>query len=123
MANSSGRSRKSWVSPTWLQSQLKLSSSTPQSRTSSTERLVDFIPRVSPRLEAPHHLAPYLGKLEMAPGAGLKIVFAAPPQHGKTEGTTHGLVRSMQLWPHYRNAYATYNDDRTQRVSRNAADI
>ena len=124
MKSSFGRSQKSWVSPTWLQNQqerLRLSSRRQQ--IPPTETLLEFIPRVSPNREAPVHLKPYLDVLESAPGAGLKIVFAAPPQHGKTESTSHALVRWLLRHPELRYAYATYNDERTQRVSRNALDI
>lgn len=104
-----------------MQSQLQLSS--PTRRPNTSEPLLDFIPRISPRLTAPLHLKPYLDILERAPGGGLRTVFGAPPQHGKTESTIHAIVRLLLARPELRNAYATYNDARTLRVSRNALDI
>lgn len=84
---------------------------------------MEFIPRVTPRWEAPLHLAPYVDVLERAPGAGLRVVLSAPPQHTKTSTTTHGLVRIVKKHPALRNAYATYSADRAQRVGRDAAAI
>lgn len=84
---------------------------------------MEFIPRVTPRWIAPHHLAPYVDVLERAPGAGLRICLSTPPQSSKTETTTHGLVRIVKKHPELRNAYATYSADRSQRVGRNALGI
>jgi len=47
-----------------------------------------------------------------------RIVFAAPPQHGKTELTLHALVMLLARHPARRFAYVTYNDQRTLRVAR-----
>lgn len=87
------------------------------------EALLDFIPRVSPRWEAPRHLNPYVEVLEAAPGGGLRIVLAAPPQHGKTETTIHAFAHWMKRAPHLRYAYATYSSDRSERVGRRALAI
>lgn len=84
---------------------------------------MEFIPRVTPRWEAPTHLKPYIDILEKAPGAGLRIVFAAPPQHGKTESTIHAFAWWMKKFPHLRYAYATYSGDRSARVGRRALRI
>lgn len=84
---------------------------------------MDFIPRVTPRWEAPRHLTPYVNTLQSAPGAGLRVVFAAPPQHSKSETTLHFLVWLALRRPELRNAYATYSGDRAERVGRNAGMI
>ena len=84
---------------------------------------MDFIPRVTPRWEAPRHLKPYVDTLERAPGAGLRVVFAAPPQHSKSETTLHFLVWLALRRPDLRNAYTTYSGDRASRVGRNAGMI
>jgi phage terminase large subunit-like protein len=39
--------------------------------------------RVSPRFQRPEHFAGYARRLESAIGGGLRVVFSAPPQHGK----------------------------------------
>jgi phage terminase large subunit-like protein len=90
---------------------------------SFTEDLIDFIPRVTPRWEAPMHLAPYIDLLKHAPGGDLRLVFAAPPQHGKTETTIHAFAWWIKKFPHLRYAYATYSSDRSQRVGRRALAI
>lgn len=85
--------------------------------------LMEFIPRVTPRWESPLHLKPYVDTLEQAPGGNLRICFHAPPQHTKSETTSHFLVKLCKSRPELRNAYATYSADRSQRVGRNAAGI
>lgn len=87
------------------------------------EPLMEFIPRVTPRWVAPHHLAPYVDLLERAPGGGLRVCLSTPPQCSKTETTSHGLVRVVKKHPALRNAYASYSADRSQRVGRNALGI
>lgn len=84
---------------------------------------MDFIPRVTPRWEAPLHLKPYIDTLERSPGSGQRIVFAAPPQHSKSESTLHFLVWLAMRRPELRNAYATYSGARALRVGRNAGMI
>jgi predicted phage terminase large subunit-like protein len=84
---------------------------------------MEFIPRVSPRLESPHHLAPFLDTLERAPGGNLRVCFAAPPQHAKSLSISHFVAKLTRDRPELRNAYATYSADRAQRVGRGAASI
>ncbi len=83
----------------------------------STERLLDFIPRVSPNLKAPKPLAPYCDTLDQAIGGNLRVVFATPPQHGKTLSTIHAIVKWLKAYPHLRFIYATYSQDRADRVA------
>jgi predicted phage terminase large subunit-like protein len=84
---------------------------------------MDFIPRITPRWEAPQHLKPYVEVLEQAPGTNLRLCFAAPPQHGKTESTIHAFAYWIKKFPHLRYAYATYSGDRSERVGRRALSI
>lgn len=79
--------------------------------------LLDFIPRVSPHLEPPRHLEPYVRELETAMGRDLRLVVAAPPQHGKSETTVHALVWWMLRRRARRHAYVTYAQHRSNRVS------
>lgn len=81
---------------------------------------MEFIPRVTPRWEAPLHLRAYIDILERAPGGGLRVVVAAPPQHSKTESTIHAYAWWLKKWPELRYAYATYSGDRSSRVGRRA---
>lgn len=80
--------------------------------------LIQFIRRVSPHLEAPVWFQPYIDKLESGVGGGHELVFAAPPQHGKTVVTAHALVRALIRYPRKRFGYATYNMERALSVSR-----
>jgi phage terminase large subunit-like protein len=89
----------------------------------SIEPLMEFIPRVTPRWESPLHLKPYIDILETAPHGNKRIVFAAPPQHGKTESTVHAFAWWLLKYPTLRYVYATYAAHRAQRVGRRARDL
>jgi phage terminase large subunit-like protein len=53
----------------------------------------------------------------------IRAVVAAPPQHGKTEGTIHGLNWALRIKPYGRSAYATYNSTRSGKVETKARAI
>lgn len=74
--------------------------------------------RVSPHLTRPDHFRTYAEKLEQGVGGGLRLVFAAPPQHGKTQVTLHGLVWLILKYPSKRHAYVTYSSNRARSVAR-----
>lgn len=63
-------------------------------------------------------MAPYAEALEQAIGGNLRLCFAAPPQHGKTELS----LRAFLWWDRYfagkRHAYVAYNQDRTEQVAK-----
>ena len=80
--------------------------------------IFDFIAKVSPHLERPLWFAPYVRWLETAVGGGHELVFAAPPQHGKTVVTTHALVWALARYPSLQFGYATYNKQRAISVAR-----
>lgn len=88
-----------------------------------TEPLLDFIPRVSPRLLPPKHLAPYVDILERALTEPLRIVLAAPPRHAKSETTIHALSWWIQRKPNGRFAYATYGQALSDSISHKARRI
>jgi predicted phage terminase large subunit-like protein len=90
-----------------------------------TDSLLEIVPRISPDLESPVWLAPYANVLERAvlraqvDGSGdVRVVVAAPPQHGKTELTLRALIWWAIQRPGLRHAYITYNQDRAEEVSR-----
>jgi predicted phage terminase large subunit-like protein len=112
-----------------------------QARRVNSENLsvLDFVPRLSPELEAPRWLGKYADALELgaafaandnqlaarqaissAPGSDgpLRLVLAAPPQHGKTELTLHALIWVALKYPKLRHAYVTYSKERAEYVSR-----
>src|SRR5438552_390628 len=63
------------------------------------EPLLDFVPRVSPHLTAPRHLAPLAEILESTLTRPRKVVISTPPQHGKTELCLHALTWTFQRDP------------------------
>lgn len=84
----------------------------------NSEGILDFFARVSPHLYRPDHFAAYAAKIETAVGGGHRLVFAAPPQHGKTQVTLHGLVWLILRYPEKRHAYITYSQTRSRSVAR-----
>lgn len=79
---------------------------------------LEFVPLLNPGYDEPTWFAPYGEILDTAAGEGHELVFAAPPQHGKTVVTAAGLIRCMIRRSELRNGYATYNTDRARSVAR-----
>lgn len=78
-----------------------------------------FIAKASPHLVYPEHLGPYLKCFDdIASGECIKTVFAAPPQHGKTETLKHAILWLASSNPGWHIGYATYNQDRADEVSK-----
>ncbi len=90
----------------------------PAASQSTSEGVLDLLCRVSPNFHRPKHFAAYAARWETAVGGGYRLVFAAPPQHGKTEVTLHGLCWIIQRYPDKRHAYITYSDKRTRSVAK-----
>ena len=91
----------------------------PKPETRSTEeRFWAFFERVNPHLLRPVHFTAYVRQVLLAVGGDLRLVFAAPPQHGKTE-VTLALIAFLTLeYPGRRWAYVTYNQKRSNSVAR-----
>jgi phage terminase large subunit-like protein len=85
---------------------------------SGPESILDFMVRVSPHLRRATHFASYARRIETGVGGGHRLVFAAPPQHGKTQVTLHGLAWLILRYPTRRHAYVTYSQKRADSVSR-----
>ncbi len=85
---------------------------------SSQDGILDLMARISPKLYRPRHFESYATRIERSPGGALRIVFSAPPQHGKTIVTLHGLVWVALKFPALRHAYITYSQNRSRIVAR-----
>jgi predicted phage terminase large subunit-like protein len=72
---------------------------------------MDFVPSVSPHLQAPHHLAPLVAALESADHGPVRAVISVPPQHGKSVVCLHAIARRVRYWPDKLNIYATYGSE------------
>lgn len=73
---------------------------------------------MNPHLLPPKHFAVYVEQVLGAVGGSRRLVFAAPPQHGKTE-VTLALIAFLALeFQGRRWAYITYADKRTKSVAR-----
>lgn len=85
---------------------------------STEERFWAFFKKVNPHLLAPYHFRVYVRRVLEAVGGGLRLAFAAPPQHGKTE-VTLALIAFLVLEHEGRRwAYVTYNQKRALSVAR-----
>lgn len=72
--------------------------------------------RLSPGLDEPAHLRPYVELLDQAIEREVEFCFHAPPQHGKTEALKHALISWAMRAPGKCHAYFTYSDDRAINV-------
>lgn len=90
----------------------------PEETFTDGEALLDFQEETSSHLIRPTHFKCYLARVERAVGGGLRVVFAAPPQHGKSQCTLHGLAFVCKKHPTKRHAYITYNQQRAERVAK-----
>src|SRR5687767_8258332 len=90
----------------------------PTEQRSTEERFWEFWDRVNPHLYRPEHFAVYVCEVLRAVGGELRLVFAAPPQHGKTEITLALIAFLTVLFPGRRWAYVTYNQKRANSVAR-----
>ena len=76
--------------------------------------ILDFEVSASPQLHRADHFAIYATEIEGCVGKDVRFVFSAPPQHGKTEVTLHGLAWLLIKYTSRRFAYLTYNEKRAK---------
>lgn len=89
--------------------------------------LMEFIPRVTPRIGSlgtlpPLHLLPLVRELERSRHEPIEIAVSMPPQHCKTVTVAHALVWRM-LQDSNRHGYASYSSERGEEVSLDMQDI
>lgn len=88
---------------------------TPEDR---EQRFWGFWRRANPRLLEPRHFRVYVAQVLSAVGGEIRTLFAAPPQHGKTEVTLALLAFLVLEHPGLRWAYVTYNQKRANAMAR-----
>lgn len=79
-------------------------------RSRSSERLGDFIPRVSPSFVRPRHLEQLLSVLERAEREPVRAIVNVPPRHAKTETLLHSIAYRLSRRPTSNVGYVTYGD-------------
>lgn len=79
-------------------------------RAKTAERLVDFIPRVSPKYLRPNHLVKLLDVLERTERGPVRAIINVPPRHAKTETLLHALAYRLARRPWENVGYVTYAD-------------
>ena len=72
--------------------------------------LVEYVPKVSPELEAPYHLAPVVDVLQRALHEPVRVCISTPPQHGKSQLLFHAISWFLRQKT-TRILYLTYNED------------
>lgn len=84
-----------------------------KSRVNKPQSIYDCIKRASPHLEPPEHLDCYVQALHEACRKGnVELCFAAPPQHGKTVVSKHGMAYFAIERPGMHHAYSTFNQEK-----------
>ncbi len=89
-----------------------------EAATANPPTIIDYAASLRPTWDRFDYFAPYASELERAIRGDLRLCFASPPQHGKTEFTLIGLLWIARYRPGYRHAYVTYNDDRAKSVAK-----
>lgn len=77
-------------------------------RAQAHERLLDFIPRTSPRFMPPRHLSRLLDLLERTERGPVRAIVNLPPRHSKTESILHFIAYRLRRRPWETIAYVTY---------------
>lgn len=78
----------------------------------------DVFTRVTPQYAYPRRFEGYIRSLEGAIGAGLRLCFGAPPQHGKTVATLNALLYLCRKYANRSHVYMTYSVDRAQEMAK-----
>jgi predicted phage terminase large subunit-like protein len=90
---------------------------------SKTESLLDFIPRITPRYQAPAHLRALTELFERAERERVLAVVSMPPRHGKTETELHGIAWTLKRTPQKQVAFVGYAARFAEKKSRKAREL
>lgn len=84
-----------------------------------SETLLEFIPRASPHLLTPHHLAPLACLFDdIAAGRRVRALVDVPAQHGKTTtSAVHGIPFLLKRHPTWPLAYVTFSQRQANKKS------
>lgn len=97
-----------------------------QNRTRPTDRaeaLLEFIPRITPRYQAPGHLQALADLFERAERERVLAVVSMPPRHGKTETELHGIAWTLLRAPQKQVAFVGYAARFAEKKSRKAREL
>ena len=87
-------------------------------------RLLDWVPRATPRYQRPEHLAPLAELVERAlAGEALRVVVSVPPRHGKSELETHAIAYALCRDPSTPQILACHTAGLAFKLSRRARSI
>src|SRR5690606_7743802 len=70
--------------------------------------LLQLVPRLSPKLHAPDHLAPVADAFERSMRETVEVCISVPPRHGKTTLVLHAIVWILLQNPNAQILYASY---------------
>ena len=80
--------------------------------------LLAMIPRLSPELRSPAHLAPWCAQIERAEHEAVRALCACPIRHFKTTSTLHGIVWLLLRKPTLRVILLTHSHGRAQTLGK-----
>ena len=81
--------------------------------------LLEWIPRASPHLAAPSHLAPLAEQLErVLRGESIELCVSVPPRHGKTTTVVHWIVWLLAQRPDLQVLYCSFGDKMARKQTR-----
>ncbi len=89
-----------------------------QSPPETRESLFDFLTRISPKYQRPEHFADILPFLEGVFTSPQRLLWSAPPRHGKTELLAHLMALFMLRNPKKNVAYISYAAKLSENKSR-----
>jgi predicted phage terminase large subunit-like protein len=85
-----------------------------------TERLAEFMPRMTPRFAPPLHLQPLLDLIERSQYEEVRYVVHAPPRHVKTETILNAIAFLLGKRPEKTHGFVTYSERLSRSKSRKA---
>jgi predicted phage terminase large subunit-like protein len=91
-------------------------------RRTLAEKLLDFVPRITPRWESPRHLQAIADALHSSETEPVRALVSVPPRHGKTELLLHAIAWWLRRHPEQTVVYASYSADIARSKSRLARD-
>lgn len=70
--------------------------------------LLELVPRLSPHLHSPDHLAPIAAEIERSAVEPVEVCISVPPRHGKTTLVVHAIVWILLRDPTAKILYASF---------------
>jgi predicted phage terminase large subunit-like protein len=96
---------------------------TTRTTTTAVRPLLEFIPNLTPRFQAPTHLAALAELFERSERGAVQACVDCPPRHGKTEMEKHAIARRLLARPETRIGLASYSATFAEKKSREIREL